>query len=78
VQFFAEGSDGILWRKIYCLEGDSVLVTCLLENRRATPLDESRRVWVDLREPTYFVARVDCFKPYARRATDTPRVRAAT
>lgn len=38
-QFIGEDSNRTGWRKIYCLEGDSLLISILVQNQRAEPLD---------------------------------------
>lgn len=38
-QFIGEDSNKICWRKIYCLEGDSLLISILIQNQRTEPLE---------------------------------------
>jgi hypothetical protein len=47
-QFFGEDANHIIWRKIYCLEGDSLFVSVLIQNNRALPLETSIQIDGDL------------------------------
>jgi hypothetical protein len=38
-QFIGEDDQNVGWRKIYCLEGDSLLISILVKNQRDVPLD---------------------------------------
>lgn len=38
-QFIGEDDQQVGWRKIYCLDGDSLLISILVQNRRDQPLD---------------------------------------
>jgi len=40
-QFIGEDSNQVGWRKIYCLEGDSLLISILVQNRRSGPLEDT-------------------------------------
>lgn len=43
-QFFGEDSNHIIWRKIYCLDHDRLLVSIIIGNHRDQPIEASVRI----------------------------------
>lgn len=72
-QYFGDDADGFTWRKIYCLQGDNLFVTYILQNRSKETREVRMNVRGEFNSMKILDRTSDRFEGRSRRGTVTMR-----